>query len=77
MEFRVFVEYYRQFQPVSNENRTVDLVLKIRIYRCINCQKRMEFMWIALPLNVGNLQGENTCALNCTDLRKTRIHVWN
>ena len=44
MDFRpgVFVEYRRQFPLASGENRTVGLVLKIRIDWCKNFYKRIE-----------------------------------
>ncbi len=41
---RVFVEYRRQFPPVSGENKTVWLALKIRIDKCRNYHKRVEFV---------------------------------
>ena len=40
---RIFVEYHSQFLIVSNEIRTIGLGLKIRIDRCWNCHKRIEF----------------------------------
>ena len=39
----IFVEYHSQFLIVSNEIRTIGLGLKIRIDRCWNCHKRIEF----------------------------------
>ena len=41
----VFVEYRRQFPPVSSKNGIIGLGLRIQIDRCMSCQKKTDFAW--------------------------------